>query len=304
MTPPMQTPWRLGPLLLLVLVAACSRNGEAEPPPPAPSTPRSNDGAPQLVPSADGVSLSYRGYGSGDPALIFIHGWALDHTVWDAQIDAFKSHYTVVTLDLAGHGDSGMDRRRWTMDAYAEDILAVAQRVPGRRLVLVGHSMGGPVALQAARQLDERVIGIVGADTFQNLANAPVPHEMLERRLEPFRRDFQTAMRDYAERSFFRPGADPMLVDRIAEAMSSAPPAVALGSIQGVNDMNFSAALADIDVPIVAINSDLVPTDEQRIRIHAPTFRLKLMPGRGHFVMIEDPGTFNSLLEQTLQELQ
>ena len=295
---------RLAPLLLLALAGACGRGDEVQPAPVAPPLPRADDGVPQRAQSADGVSLSYRVYGSGDPALIFIHGWATDHTVWDAQIDAFKARYTVVTLDLAGHGDSGLDRRRWTMDAYAEDIIAIAQRVPGRRLVLIGHSMGGPVALQVARQLRDRVSGIVGVDTFQNIANPPVPADMLERRLEPFRRNFQTTMRDYAQRSFFTPASDPALVLRMADSMSSSPPAVALGSIHSVNDMNYSAALADIDVPIVAINSDLLPTDEQRIRIHAPTFRLKLVPGVGHFVMIEDPARFNALLGQTLGELE
>jgi pimeloyl-ACP methyl ester carboxylesterase len=304
MTLPMQISGRLGPLLLLALVTACGRGGDIEPAPAPPPKPRSSDGALQRVASADGVSLGYRVYGSGDPALLFIHGWAADHTYWDAQIDAFKARYTVVTLDLAGHGESGLERRRWTMDAYAEDIIAIARGIPARHLVLIGHSMGGAVALQAARQLDERVIGVIGADTFQNIANPPVPPEMLERRLEPFRRDFPTAMRDYAQRSFFTPRSNPVLVSRIAESMANASPAVALGSIHGVNDMNFSAALADIAVPIVAINSDLVPTDEQRIRIHAPTFRLKVIPGVGHFVMVEDPARFNAVLEQTLQELQ
>ncbi len=291
----------------VIVAAGCGRDEESAAPIVPVETPPT-DGAPLTTPSADGIALRYRIYGrQSDPArplLMFIHGWSTDSSYWDAQIYPLKEHYTVVTLDLAGHGESGITRRRWTMDAYADDVVAVADKVPERRVVLIGHSLGAAVALQAARRMQDRVIGIVGADAFQNLANPPAAPEMLERRLEPFRRDFPTAMRDYVAGTLFRPDASPELVRRIADDMSSAPPGVAVGSIIAMNEMNFSAALADVDVPLIAINSDIGPTDEQRIRIHAPTFRLKLMPGVGHFVMIEDPAHFNTLLEQALRELE
>jgi len=67
--------------------------------------------------------------------------------------------------------------------------------------------------------------------------------------------------------------------------------------------MNYSSALGDINVPLVAINSDRLPTDVDRIRLHASTFRVKIMPGTGHFLMIEEAPRFNPLLEETIQEL-
>lgn len=287
----------------LVIAAGCAKQDDSAKPGPAVPTTQSTDGVPMAVRSADGVALRYRVYGSGTPVLLFIHGWSGDSSYWDAQIVPFKARYTVVTLDLAGHGDSDTARRTWSMDAYADDVVAVADRVPGKPLVLIGHSMGGPVALQAARRMQERVIGVVGADTFQNLGNPPAPAEVLEQRLARFRADFPTAMRDYVARSLFTPESNPDLVHRIADDMATAPAAIALGSIVGMNEMNYSAAVADIRVPIVAINSDMGPTDAERIRIHAPTFRLKVMPGVGHFVMIEDPARFNALLDQALQEI-
>ncbi len=291
-----------------LLVATGCERGEEVPVAAAPVDTRPTDGAPLTTASADGIALRYRVYGrQSDPArpiLIFIHGWSTDSSYWDGQIYPLKDRYTVVTLDLAGHGESGITRRRWTMDAYADDVVAVADQIPDRRVVLIGHSLGAAVALQAARRMHGRVIGIVGADAFQNLANPPAAPEILERRLEPFRRDFPTAMRDYVAGRLFRPDTHPELVRRIADDMSAAPPGVAIGSIVAMNEMNFSAALADVNVPLIAVNSDIGPTDEQRIRIHAPTFRLKLMPGVGHFVMIEDPARFNVLLEEALRELE
>ena len=289
--------------LTVLLLAGCSGRSEPETPAPPPPQPAANDGTPQTVHSADGVPIRYRVYGSGEPILIFIHSWGGDGTYWDAQIDHFRQRHTVVTLDLAGHGESGITRKRWTMDSYADDVVAVAARVPGDSVVLVGHSMGGAVALQAARRMRNRVIGIVGAETFQSIADPPAPPEVLERRLDRFRSDFQTAMREYVARTLFRSTAEPELVRRIADDMASSPPGVVLGSIRGMNEMNYAAAVADVEVPLIAINSDSGPTDADRIRIHAPTFQLKLMRGVGHFVMIEDPLRFNGLLDDSLAEI-
>jgi pimeloyl-ACP methyl ester carboxylesterase len=293
-------------LLLMALssilwLSACQRRAP-EPPKPAPQVTLA-EGVERTVPSADGVQIRYRVLGKGEPALILIHGWSSDSTYWDAQLDDLSRHYTVVTLDLAGHGDSGTERTDWTMDAFGDDVVAVAQQIPNRQLVLVGHSMGGPVALEAARRLKRRVIGIVGVDTFGTIGlPQPTPQE-LEARLAPLRRDFPGAMRDYVSHRLFTARSNPALVQRIADDMASQPPRIAIGSLIGMMNMSYSAALGDIDVPIVAINSDRFPTDVQRIRLHAPTFRLKVVSGVGHFVMIEDPTRFNTLLEQTVQEL-
>ena len=70
-----------------------------------------------------------------------------------------------------------------------------------------------------------------------------------------------------------------------------------------MHNLTDAAALGDISVPIIAINSDRLPTDLDRIRLHAPTFRVKLMPGTGHFLMIEEASRFNALLDATVQEL-
>ena len=253
--------------------------------------------------SEDEVPIRYRVMGSGEPALIFIHGWSSDSTYWDAQLDFFSKRYTVVTLDLAGHGDSGTARAEWTMPAFGADVVSVAQQIPNKRLILVGHSMGGPVALEAARRLKGRIIGIVGVDTFGNIGlPRPTPKE-LEARVAPMRRDFATTTRDYVTRQLFTPRSDPVLVRRIAEDMATEPPGIAIGAFIGLNTMNYAAALGDISVPIIAINSDRIPTDVERIRLHAPTFHVKLMSGVGHFLMIEDPTRFNALLDQTVQEL-
>src|SRR5438552_3792134 len=115
--------------------------------------------------SADGVPIRFHVAGRGEPTLVLVHGWALDHRVWDGQAPSLEGRHRVVTLDLAGHGESGRQRSAWTMAAFGEDVMAVVEAVGAREVALVGHSMGGPVVLEAARRMPERGQGLVLVDT-------------------------------------------------------------------------------------------------------------------------------------------
>lgn len=289
-------------LLALLHLAACTKKDDDQAQSKQAES-RNVEGAPLTIASEDGVPIHYRVYGQGEPALILIHGWAGDSSYWDQQLEFFRKRYTVVTLDLAGHGESGTARGDWSIAAFGADVAAVANRIPNLQLVLVGHSMGGPVALEATRRLKKRVIGIVGVDTFNNIGLPQLTPRELEQRLEPYRRDFATTTRDNVMQRFFKPTSDPNLIRRIADDMASEPPGIGIGAMIGMNYMNYSSALGDINVPLVAINSDRLPTDVDRIRLHASTFRVKIMPGTGHFLMIEEAPRFNQLLEETIQEL-
>ena len=103
--------------------------------------------------SADGTSIRFQVDGAGEPTLVLVHGWALDHCLWDGQVPWLSKTHRVVTLDLAGHGGSGRARAQWTMNAFGQDVQAVVEAVGMNAVILVGHSMGGPVVLEAARRL-------------------------------------------------------------------------------------------------------------------------------------------------------
>ena len=141
------------------------------------------------VRSADGVEIAWSARGGGETALVFIHGGLADREFWAPQLAALAGTFRVVALDLAGHGSSGRDRKAWTMEAFGRDASAVVEALELRRVVLIGNSLGGPVALEAARQLRGRVLGVVGVDTFHDAAAAPNPAE-LRKRAEAFRADF------------------------------------------------------------------------------------------------------------------
>jgi pimeloyl-ACP methyl ester carboxylesterase len=288
-----------------LMVAACSQraaapeenaSGDSAPTAPAPA-----DGAPRIAMAPDGVHIDYRVYGRGDPAIVFIHGWSCDANYWQGQVANFRQRYTVVAVNLAGHGASTRNRQAWSIGAFGDDVAAAVQSLPNRQLVLVGHSMGGPVALEAARRLGDRVIGIVGVDTFQGLGASPVRTPEIDQALAAAQADPIGFTREFVTTRFFPEDADPAFVRRIADDMALAPPEVSLPSLIAIVDYDAAPTLAGIEVPIVAINADLDgPLDVERIQRAAPTFRARIMSGHGHFLMMEDPAAFNALLQEEI----
>lgn len=261
------------------------------------------DGAPEIATEPDGVHIEYHTYGHGDPAIVLVHGWATDANYWNAQLPPLKSRYTVVTVDLAGHGASSRNRTDWSMGRYGEDVATVVRQIPNRQIILVGHSMGGTVALEATRRIGDRVIGIIVVDALKSIGLPPMPGREIEIRVAPFRTDFIGQTRRYVTESLFEKGADPLFVQKVAYDMSLEPPEVAVGSLQALLGLDLTPILPDIHVPVLAINSDLSPTDESRIRKFLPDFKADVLAHTGHFLMMEVPQQFNPILLRDIDTL-
>ena len=292
--------------IALLFADGCGKKSAAPPTAAAPEQPaKPVEGAPRIVTSADGVHIEYHVYGSGEPAIVLVHGWSCDSNYWREQLADLKAKYTVVTVDLAGHGASGRNRTDWSIGNYGEDVAAVVRQIPNRQVVLVGHSMGGPVALEATRRIGDRVIGIIGVDTFKTIGVPPPSKEQLNALVEPFRKNFIGYTRSFVAEYFFQKGADPQFVRKVSDDLALSPPEVAVPSIMSLFDMDYPTVLQAIHVPIVAINSDLGGiTDEKRIRKTVPTFRAVTLSGVGVFMMLEDPKRFDEALLQAIDSIQ
>ena len=293
-------------LLLLAALSACNRHR------PAPAAdaaagaaagaaapiaaPMSSDTAPRITLSPDYVHIEYHVYGRGEPAVILVHGWATDANYWNGQVAPLAAHYTVVAVNLAGHGASGSNRSDWSIGNYARDVVAVAQQIPNRQLVLVGHSMGAAVVLAATPLLGDRVIGVIAVEALRSVGEPPLSAREIERQVAPFSADFIGATRKLASEQLFEKGADPQLVQKVAYDMSLEPPAVAVPSMRALLSMDLNGLLPAIHVPVYAINSDIAPTDAARIRRSLPDFTLDVLDHSGHFLMLEAPARFNPLL--------
>ena len=189
---------------------------------PAGATP--GDG-PRLVMSPDNVHIEYRVFGQGPVAVVLIHGWACDANYWNQQLEALKAHYTVVAMNLAGHGGSASNRSDWTIANYAADVAVVAKQIPNAQIILVGHSMGATVAIAAAPLIGDRVIGIVAVDALRSVGLPPLPDAEIQKHLAPFRADFVGATRKLVTESLFPRSANRTLVQKVAYDMSLESPA-------------------------------------------------------------------------------
>jgi pimeloyl-ACP methyl ester carboxylesterase len=283
----------LMPALAGSLLISCRQNAETEPVATGPVV--------DSAASADGVMIHYEVSGKGEPALVFVHGWSCDRSYWKNQVDEFGETYKVVTVDMGGHGGSGLEREDWTLPAFGADVAAVVNKLNPGKVVLIGHSMAGAVNMEAAKLLTGRVVGLIGVDTYQEFGPGVSPERLAEI-IAPFRTDFAGTMNGFV-RDMFVENADSALVDWIAADMSAAPPEVAISALEFYISSNALEMLKEASVPIRAINSDIWPTDLETNQENAASYELKLMPGIGHFVMQEDPVTFNRLLRETLNEL-
>lgn len=276
--------------LLVSLFGACAPAGRA-----TPEAPTVLEGS---VASADGVPIHYRSSGEGGPPLVLIHGWACDATYWDAQVAAFAPRQQVVTLDLAGHGRSGAGRTEWTVPAFAADIQAVLDGLDLRGVILVGHSTAGPVIVEAARRVPDRVAGLVAVAALQDVEFRFEPAE-LEEFLAPFQQDFRTSTLAFA-RGLVGDGGDPGLAAAIAADMASAPAGLSIEALRALFSFDLPAALRDVGAPILALNPAAFPTELEHNRRYAPQFELQTLTGVGQFPMREAPASFNRSLEQAV----
>ena len=253
------------------------------------------------VRSFDGVKISYDVQGTGQPVLVFVHGWSCSKEYWKEQVAHFAKKHKVVTIDLAGHGQSGRSRKDYTVESFGKDVASVAKKLNLDQAILIGHSMGGPVIVAAAGQMPDRVICLVGADTFHDIEKGYQSAEV-EKIATMFEADFVKEVQGFVCQ-MFTPTADPELVEWVAGKMSSADPEVGINAFRNLGNYDLKSAAQKMEIPICSINADFWPTNLDANNKYAKTFKLKIMPGVGHFVMLEDPEMFNQLLEEIIEEL-
>ena len=276
----------------LLFAAGCS----AHRPPEAPE----HEGK-DVATSFDGVPIVYEVHGTGAPALVFVHGWSCERSYWAGQLAPFSRTHRVVALDLAGHGESGRGRTDWTISAFGNDVAAVVEKLALPRVILVGHSMGGDVITEAARRLRGRVVGLIWVDTYGELGAGRSP-EKVAAFVAPFRANFPDATRRFVH-SLFRPDSDPALVERVAAAMSSRPPEIAVGALDSAFSYSREVvpALQELKLPVIAINADNRPTDVPSM--NRAGVKVIVIPGTGHFPQLEAPDRFNALLTEAIDTL-
>jgi pimeloyl-ACP methyl ester carboxylesterase len=251
----------------------------------------------------DGLSLVGEVRGQGDTALVFLHGWCGDREYWKHQVGPFAADYRVVTLDQAGHGESGKDRKVWSTAGLASDVEAVAKSLGLKRVILLGHSMGGPVALLAAKRMPGTVVAVVGVDSLHN-AESQLREEERTKFLADFDKDFKGTMRVVVSGMVHEKTDAELREWLVTRAQAQDPKMVAL--MRDLFGLDTVTAFKEAKVPVRCINSAggyqfFHPTAVETNKKYAD-FGAVTIEGVGHYPMLEKPDEFNRRLRDVLKE--
>lgn len=252
------------------------------------------------VQSSDGIAISYLDRGRGEPVVVFVGGWGAEISDWETQIEYFSRNHRVLTLDLPGFGASGNDRKQWSMSAYGDDVATVMAALEIEKAVLVGHSMGAAVILEAAIRAPDRVLGLVPVDVFHDVEAKMTAEEIGERVSGMM--SFVENVTEEQVRELYPEDTEDEVIQKALETYKTAPKVgwreVAVDYFEWRNVL--TDTLARVSPPIHCINSDRFETDLDKARLYSPTYNASIVKGVGHAVMIDAPDEFNQLLDSIL----
>jgi pimeloyl-ACP methyl ester carboxylesterase len=253
--------------------------------------------APAPAASVDGIDVHWVAEGTG-PAIVFVHGWTCDHSVWIEQVAAFSKDHRVIALDLPGHGMSGAPADlKFSYELYARAIEAVRAEAQAEKILLVGHSMGVSVIRQYAIRYPERVAGLVAVDgSFRLPPNEQAGPGPL--------RSLSQMSREESIRMMFVADTPEALQKKIMAMMLRASDDMAMAVAEPMRDPSAQSAVV-LDVPVLMVFAANRPApDTEWIRQFVPKAEFHTLAGTGHFLMMEKPAAFDRLLRGFLAEIE
>jgi len=248
--------------------------------------------------------IHYVTVGKGDHTLVLVHCWSGNLTLWREQIPALRDKARLVLIDLPGHGQSDKPHVEYSMDYFAEAVLAVMNDAHVDKATLIGHSMGAPIICRVYAQAPQRVAALVSVDG--TLRRPPsMTLQQREEFIAPFRKpDY----REHIMTSFsgmFATNAAAVRDEVLGELMQT-PQYVMVGAMEGM----FGADQPDwkpksVNVPVLSIHATNPRWDDdykEFVRSLSPKTEYRSIDGAGHWLMLEKPAEFNAALVEVLRK--
>lgn len=236
--------------------------------------------------------IHYQSYGKGKDALVLVHGWGGNLTLWRDEIPELSKRARVIALDLPGHGLSDKPQTNYSMDLFAAAIDAVMKDAKVERAVLVGHSMGTPVVRQFYRKYPQKTLAIVIVDGGLRPFGTK---EQREQFMAPLRGPNykEAAGQMFAGMTATLSDADK---ERVKTSFVNTPQNVLVSAMESMADESLYAT-DKINVPVLAIlaKSPFWPADtEQFLHGLAPDLEFQMWEGVGHFLFLDKPKEFDA----------
>lgn len=251
--------------------------------------------------SIDGNEIAFTTQGKGDIALVFIHGWGCNKNYWKYQVPEFSQKYFVVTLDLTGHGQSTAKRKSYTMNLFGQDVASVVNKLKLDKVILIAHSLGGAVALEAKKILKDKVIGIIGVDTYQTF-DVGETDERAEQFLSTFKSNYKGSVEAYIG-NLFHVDTDTSFSNPIIRDLTKMPKDIGIDIFRNILKYNYEQAVKETNPKIIAVNGDKFPIKLEKVKKILPSFDYRIVPHTAHYVMLEKPKIFNEQLSLAIQDL-
>jgi 3-oxoadipate enol-lactonase len=235
----------------------------------------------------NGVQLAYERRGKGTP-LVLVHGYPLDHHLWDEVAPLLEDTFDLILPDLRGFGESRTVDTFYTMEDFASDIAGLLDHLGIQGTALAGHSMGGYVALAFARLFPERVRGLA-------LVSSQAAADSEERKQGRYNSAAEVADKgigSVVETMTPKFTSNPDLQVLARESMERQQPAAYIGALKAMAErVDSTPFLSSFDFPIVLIHGDadaLIPVDRAReVKATLPQAYLVEISGAGHMPMVE-----------------
>jgi pimeloyl-ACP methyl ester carboxylesterase len=248
----------------------------------------------------DGVRLGYEESGAGGLPFLLVHGILCDRRYLAPQLAHFAERRRTVAVDLRGHGESGTPEQDYTIGGYADDLAWMSTQLGLQRPLVVGHSLGGIVALALAAARPDLVGGIVTLDSV-----LVPPSERPEAMAQFFARlrseDYLPAIDEYFTR-LAGPTVEPRLLEWILGGIARVPLHVAISAWENaVFGFDTAAAAADCRAPFLYIDAGSPNADLDRLGVLCPHLTLGRTVGAGHFHQLEVPDQVNSMIDRFME---
>lgn len=249
----------------------------------------------------DGVKLAYLDKGSGDPALLFIHGWSSDHTFWRDQIPEFAQRHRVVAVDLRGLGESDAPDEDSTIKQFTDDVAWLSREIGLDKPVIVGHSMGGLIAFKFVQQHQEMARAAVIVDT----PLLPLTDEIKGRfaaLLSALRSSGYKDVITSVAKSMFGADVPAEIRDYVAERMAAAPQRHMHTAMASSFFSEENVPTGDIPVPSLSILSKMQAARKNQLEERFPGMEVTTVDC-GHAIQMEKPEEFNAILRSFVEKV-
>jgi 3-oxoadipate enol-lactonase len=247
------------------------------------------------------VQLYYEEHGQGTP-VVLLHGFPLDHTIWEPLLPVLKEHARIILPDLRGHGHSPITDGTYSMRLMAADTVALLDKLQIDKAIVVGHSMGGYVGLAFAHAYPNRLAGL-GLITTQAASDTP---EKRQDRLNLADEIGRKGVKHLAENMSVRLTTRPELTPFLRTLILKMSPKGAIGSLKGMADrLDMTEFLPSITIPslVLAGSDDVVIPVERSRRMEKMLGRAWLVeiPSAGHMPMMEYPQQVAEAIDQLIE---